>query len=82
MLKTKALGTKKNPITLKQDGDSMLNSLLVLSKNNGFAKAKGKIGRKDKTINTKDYPIVSSLKGITSDNLILRIRDMLVNLND
>lgn len=73
-MKAKVIGTSHHPIQLKKEGNSLLNSLLILSKNNGFAKAKGKIGKKAKTINTRDYPVVTKLTKVTDSNMTERIR--------
>ncbi len=82
MLKTRAVGTKLNPITLKKEGNSMLNSLLKLSRSNGYVTARGKIGRETKKINTRDYPLISTLVKVTPSNLISNVRNLLNNLKD
>ena len=74
-MKAKVFGTSQHPIQLKREGNSVLNSLLVLSKNNGFAKAKGKIGKETMTINTRDFPVVTKLVKVTISTMVERIRE-------
>ena len=75
LLKAKAVGTKEHPIKLKKEGNSVLNSLLNLTRNNGFAKAKGKEGRNSKTINTRDFPQISKLVKVSANSIFTRVKD-------
>lgn len=75
LLKAKAVGTKEHPIKLKKEGRSVLNSLLNLTKNNGFAKARGKIGKMAKSINTRDFPRISKLVKVNANSIYSRIKD-------
>ena len=78
-IKTKATGTKGKPLTLHND-DSYMAALVKLSRHNGYAKAIGKIGRKQRKVNTRDYPMVSTLKKVTSNNIFQKVKDALSSL--
>lgn len=82
LLKAKAVGTKEHPIKLKKEGDSVLNSLLNLTRNNGFAKAKGKEGRNSKTINTRDFPQISKLVRVSANSICTRVKDAINSIID
>lgn len=78
-IKTKAEGSKGRPLTLKND-DTYLASLVKLSKHNGFAKAQGKVGRHVKKVNTKNYPMVQTLKKVTSKNIFQKVFNLISTL--
>lgn len=78
-IKTKAVGTKGKPITMKNT-ESYLSSLVKLSKHNGYTKASGKVGNKAKSVNTKNYPKVETLKKVNSHNLLQRIQGAVMSL--
>lgn len=82
LLKAKAVGTKEHPIKLKKEGNSVLNSLLNLTRNNGFAKAKGKEGRNSKTINTRDFPQISKLVRVSANSIYTRVKDAINSVID
>lgn len=82
LLKAKAVGTKEHPIKLKKEGDSVINSLLNLTRNNGFAKAKGKEGRNSKTINTRDFPQISKLVRVSANSIYTRVKDAINSVID
>ena len=82
LLKAKAVGTKEHPIKLRKEGKSVLNSLLNLTRNNGFAKAKGKEGRNSKTINTRDFPQISKLLRVSADSIYTRVKDAINSVID
>ena len=82
LMKAKAVGTKDHPIKLKKEGNSVLNSLLTLTKNNGFAKAKGRIGRFVKSINTRDFPQVSKLVKVDANSLLTRVKEAINDIID
>ena len=71
-IKTKAVGTKGKPITLNNKND-YIPSLVMLSKHNGYTKAKGKEGNKSKVVNTKNYPNVEILKKVHPQNMLQAI---------
>lgn len=75
LLKAKAVGTKEHPIKLKKEGNSVLNSLLSLTRNNGFAKAKGRVGKTLKTVNTRNFPQISKLVKVSEYSLYSRVKD-------
>lgn len=77
-IKTKVTGVKGNPLTLI--ADKYLGALVKLSKHNGYAKATGKVGHRVKKVNTRDYPKVSTLKQVTSNNLLQSIRDAIISI--
>lgn len=82
LIKTKAIGTSNNPIKLKKEGKSYLSSLVNLSKNNGYTKAKGKVGRKVKSVNTRDFPKVDILKKLSFNNMVSSIKNAIESLKD
>lgn len=82
LLKAKAVGTKEHPIKLKKEGNSVLNSLLNLTRNNGFAKAKGRVGKTLKTVNTRDFPQISKLVRISEKSLYSRVKDAINTILD
>lgn len=82
VLKTKAEATKNNPIILKKEGNSYLTSLVNLSKNNGFTKARGKEGRRVKTVNTRNYPRVDLLKKITDNTMVKSIMESIRGIKE
>lgn len=76
--KTKATGTKLNPILLG-NARSYLGSLVMLSKHNGFTKAIGKFNHRTKKINTNNYPSVETVK-VTEQNKLSIIKNLIRTL--
>lgn len=76
---TKAIGSKGKPFTLKDD-NSYMAALVKLSKHNGNVKADGHVGRERKKVNTKSYPMVKTLKKVTSQNVSQKIKEALLSL--
>ena len=82
VIKTKAEGTKEHPISLKREGDSYLTSLVNLSRNNGFTKARGKEGRHVKTVNTRNFPKVNMLRKLTNNTVVKSIIESIKNIEE
>lgn len=72
-LKTVAKPPKNSKFTLKKR--SYLGALVRLCKNNGWAKAEGRVGGKVRKVNTDQYPKEVKMTKVTEENLLQKIYD-------
>ena len=77
-IKTTVKAPKKGRMALKSD--SFLGGMIKLSKNNGSAKAEGKLEGKKTKVNTDSYPREIILNKVTEENLLAKIKSAIASL--
>ena len=77
-IKTTVKAPKKGRMALKND--SFLGGMIKLSKNNGIAKAEGKLEGKKTKVNTDSYPREIILNKVTEENLLAKIKSAIASL--
>lgn len=77
-LKTTAQPPKNSRFTLKKD--SYLGALVRLCKNNGWAKAEGRVMGHVKKVNTDQYPKEFELKKVTDENILQKITEAIKSI--
>lgn len=77
-MKTTVKASNNGRMTLKND--SLLGGMIKLSKNNGRAKAEGKLEGKKTKVNTDSYPREIILNNVTEDNILAKIKSAIASL--